>query len=1190
MNTMPSLNHPSLRAIGLPQIVGAFVVLWLAGVAMGVQDAAAPGPDAPATPEVVAPPELTGETVQQRLDALLANTQLTEETRAAAEAYYLTALERLDIAEGNVEAQQRYTQALEGGEQALSRLARELWEAAGQPVSDLVPGSGAAMAELEQALAAAQGQASSLRGTLGELEASLATMAARPAPLREELAAEHEKLADLQREREQVPSAEEPAALRQARDTALEARRLARVARISALDLELASLPVRREITESRRNIAKARLARVDQAVATLNARVAALQRAQDERDLAQAEQQARALAGSHPLLSSYAEESAELSRRQSETSTLSREAQEQLTESARRAELFAETRESLQQILEIGAVGEDFAELLRELQAQLPKTAPIRQGVAERDAAMIDARLQRLRAEERRRRLQDPGKALENIIRQASLRDETLSLTEAERTELAALIQQRADVLARLEESYTVYLDRLEQLNKLDADLVHEADALSVVLDERLLWLPSAAPLGRPWMERVVVGAQWLTTPVHWKDTARHLGVRAKELPVGTVLVLLVAGGLLVGKRRLSRRLAALAEPVGSVLSDSFLLTLRAAGLSLAIALPVSLLLFWAGWLLYFANGGLFVYGLGGGLMNAGIVIYILRVFQVMSRKHGLFHAHFRWSDRARQSLARNLGWMIAVLAPIAVLVPMTELSDDIIYRNGIGRLGFLVASVVLSLFLFRVLHPKRGAVADALAQRGLLWKTRLIWFPLIASAPLILGLLAAVGYYVTALKLQGQLFTSAWVSVVALILYGLALRWVVVAHRRLAVRRAREARERLAAEQASKAEGVETGEASPQTAEAPAMDLSAVSTQTRTLIRAVVGSAYLFLLYLVWRDLVPALGVLDRVALWSHTETTPNGDVVRSITLWGLLLASVILALTFIAARNLPGLLEMTTLRKLSVDAGTRYAATAIARYVIIAVGLVIAFDKVGVGWGKMQFVVAALGVGLGFGLQEIVANFVSGIIILFERPIRVGDTVTVSDLSGKVARIQIRATTIIDLDNREILVPNKSFITTNVINWTLTDPITRCTVSVGIAYGSDTTLAHRVISEVVEASQIVLDKPAPAIFFLGFGESSLDFEVRVFVKDFLHRWPVRHELHMEIDKALRKAGIEIPFPQRDLHLRSSDIGSLLGSGRPEMPAKGQEATGPSAMDRQQTRGDDVNDTGAAGGDGGK
>jgi potassium efflux system protein len=246
----------------------------------------------------------------------------------------------------------------------------------------------------------------------------------------------------------------------------------------------------------------------------------------------------------------------------------------------------------------------------------------------------------------------------------------------------------------------------------------------------------------------------------------------------------------------------------------------------------------------------------------------------------------------------------------------------------------------------------------------------------------------------------------------------------------------------------------------------------------------------------------------------------------------------------LTFIAARNLPGFLEIFVLNRAGIDPGTRYAITTILGYIIVAVGVIIGFDKLGLQWSQLRWIVTGLSVGIGFGLQKIIANFVSGLIILFERPVRIGDYVTIGEQSGIVSKIQIRATTLADLDNREILIPNEALISERVTNWTLSNSVTRLTVPVGIAYGSDTDNARELMLESLKANPKILDNPPPQVLFLGFGDSSLDFELRVFLRNFDDRITVRHMVHSEIYKVLAKAGISIPFPQRDLNIVSQNM----------------------------------------------
>ena len=207
--------------------------------------------------------------------------------------------------------------------------------------------------------------------------------------------------------------------------------------------------------------------------------------------------------------------------------------------------------------------------------------------------------------------------------------------------------------------------------------------------------------------------------------------------------------------------------------------------------------------------------------------------------------------------------------------------------------------------------------------------------------------------------------------------------------------------------------------------------------------------------------------------------------------------------------------------------------------------------------VSWASLKWLVAALGVGLGFGLQEIVANFVSGLIILFERPIRVGDLVTVDNVDGTVTRIRIRATTITNWDRKEYLVPNKEFVTGRLMNWTLSNPINRVVIKVGVAYGSDTEKTRETLLKIAHEQPFVLEDPAPLAAFEGFGNNALDFVLRCYLPNFDNWVNNKTALHMAIDKAFREAGITIAFPQQDVHFdpgRPLEIRIMPEKGKPK------------------------------------
>jgi potassium efflux system protein len=206
------------------------------------------------------------------------------------------------------------------------------------------------------------------------------------------------------------------------------------------------------------------------------------------------------------------------------------------------------------------------------------------------------------------------------------------------------------------------------------------------------------------------------------------------------------------------------------------------------------------------------------------------------------------------------------------------------------------------------------------------------------------------------------------------------------------------------------------------------------------------------------------------------------------------------------------------------------------------LITLIVMIVLGKLGARWGQIQWAVAALSVGIGFGLQEIVANFISGVILLFEQPIRVGDTVTVGETSGVVTRIRMRATTIRDWDGRELLVPNKEFITGRLLNWSLSDKQSRVNIIIGVAYGTNLSEAMRIAMQVARRNVDVLEDPAPFITFDDFGDNALKLVLRCYLAGVDRRLTISSELRCSLNDRFNEAGIVVAFPQRDVHLDTS------------------------------------------------
>jgi potassium-dependent mechanosensitive channel len=364
------------------------------------------------------------------------------------------------------------------------------------------------------------------------------------------------------------------------------------------------------------------------------------------------------------------------------------------------------------------------------------------------------------------------------------------------------------------------------------------------------------------------------------------------------------------------------------------------------------------------------------------------------------------------------------------------------------------------------------------------------------------------------------------------AVVLYGMIALWVLVQRARLSRRQAAQPEEGA----------VHVVSEDSTTLRPVTLDVATLGERTSHLLNLVTTVVLLAGLWAIWQDWVPFLSAIGDVQLWTYSDTVQGEHVMHALSIRGLVLAMLTLTLTYVAATNIGAVLDIVVLQRLGLQQDVTYGIKTVLRYAIGMVGLVVASNILGVSWSKAQWLVAALGVGLGFGLQEIVANFVSGLIVLGERPIRVGDVVTVGDVTGTVTSIRARATVMTDFDNKEMLIPNKAFITERVINWTLSDQTTRLLIPVGVAYGTDPEQAQRVMLKAVEGVADVLRDPVPSVFFIGFGDSSLDFEIRAFVDAFNKRLRVRHEINVAVAHALAAAGIEIPFPQRDLHIRSA------------------------------------------------
>ncbi|RIY33366.1 hypothetical protein CJP74_01910 [Psittacicella melopsittaci] len=301
--------------------------------------------------------------------------------------------------------------------------------------------------------------------------------------------------------------------------------------------------------------------------------------------------------------------------------------------------------------------------------------------------------------------------------------------------------------------------------------------------------------------------------------------------------------------------------------------------------------------------------------------------------------------------------------------------------------------------------------------------------------------------------------------------------------------------------------------------------------------LLAWIVG---LIIFYLVWADLVSVVNYLDKVTIWQVSGA--QAGTLQNITLLNALKALISILVTFFIWKNLKTLLDIFVFAKLKLSDGLPYAIQTVSAYILFAIGFSIAVGTLGLSWSKLQWLLSALLLGLSFGLQEIFTNFVAGFIILFERPIRIGDYVTISGNSGSIKSIRIRATTIVDSDNKEIIIPNKTFVTSSFTNWTLSESRTRLVFNIGVAYGSDVDLVTQTLIEAANLSpQVIKDKYPPTCYFSDFGASTLNFVLRCHVPVLGDRVPTTHDINRTINRLCNERGIDIAFNQLDVYIKN-------------------------------------------------
>jgi potassium efflux system protein len=730
-------------------------------------------------------------------------------------------------------------------------------------------------------------------------------------------------------------------------------------------------------------------------------------------------------------------------------------------------------------------------------------------------------------------------------------------------------LLEKKRDLLDRLTNDYDTHLSELSELEVENRKLMTSSQEFADYIGEHVLWIRSCEPLRLGVAADAAKGVLRIVNPRCWLEVANTCGFDALRQPlvaVGVVLAVVVLIGL---QNRLRQHMGRLCSATSGSVSLRFRPTVNALLLAAVIAAPLPALVAGFGWLVTIGQEmSEFGRAVGVGLQYVAVLLWISIVTRRICKSGGLAESHFGWPARSLQIVRRHVRWLTWFGLPLAMAVVTTSLFKEGKWNDSLGRLAFIVAMLMLACFMHAVFYSKNNVLREVIARNPDGWLARLRFIIHLAAVglPCSLALLAAVGYYYSAQQLALRLETTLALVLGLVLLHALASRWFLVKRRNLAIEQARQ-------RQAQQSEGPPSPSGpSPGDADRDRRDLSAIHEQLRYLLRHAMAVCVVVGVWAIWSDVTPALKVLDNKVLWWNTlelvETheDADGNLVRQRvekdvpTTWRhALIACLLLVATFFIGRNLPALFEITVLERLPLDQGGRHAISVILRYVVALTGFVLACRTMSITWSSVQWLAAGMTVGLGFGLQEIFANFVSGLILLFERPIRVGDVITLGEVTGTVTNIRIRATTVTNWDRKELVVPNKELITGRLLNWTLSDTTNRIVITVGLAYKSDTRRARELILKIADEHPNVLEEPAPNVTFEAFGDSTLNFVLRCYVASMDIRLITIDELHEAIHDRFNQEGIEIAFPQQDIHVRSIQQNTTL---TPETPTPRADA----------------------------
>ncbi|GAX63026.1 MscS mechanosensitive ion channel [Candidatus Scalindua japonica] len=1001
--------------------------------------------------------------------------------------------------------------------------------------------------ELELRLAKEQADLTALKNKVTGIKAEIQQLQMRPDNIQSELVDAKQRLDEYTETLKAGLLNEENPTESNARIILLQARQSSALHEINKLEQELMSHDVKRELLLVTRDVFNIKVSYTEHIVKAIEDMVNQFREKEVKQASLAAEADKHKAIDKHPAVKGLAGENAEYTSELTDVAHyISKITPQRTSLSDHLKQLKLDYENAKKQIEIAGNVDEALVQIMLDQRRRLPDLNGKRKINEEIRKKVIAARLRRFRLDEQIRPMSNIPLEAARIMSEKVQKPVLEADGKDIENEITVLLTKKSELLSKLDAAYGSLLKSLGEFHSELNQYIENVQVYASFMDEQLMWVPSSPPFSKLTWHKLISSFNWLFSPYNWKE----LGIASLSIftnaPVLSGIAILIAFWLFSTRIKLKKGLEAISNNIGKISTDHFKHTLLALLITILSAIPFPFILVFFSWqLLKIEESVEFVKACGFGLLFTSWFMLSFQFFRAVCYKKGLGETHFKWKKTTLKVLRNNLFWLLMIVSIASFFTTLVEYQSNNNFRDSLGRLGFIIGMAAFTVFIQRVIQPKKGIFGNIISENPNGWLTRMtwLWYPAAVLLPVSLVGLAAFGYYYVAYQLGLKLLQTLWILFGAVIAYYIGIRWFYIKERKLALEQALERRKAAAAAK-SVAEGtIEITEVALPQFEEPVVNLSAVKEQTRNLLRSFIGFSVIIGIWIIWATVLPALNVLYKINLWSHTVVIDGSPALQWVTLFHLMLCLVVGVTTAVVAKNLPGVLEIAILQNLPIQTGSRYAITSISQYIIVTIGLVSISKIMGVNWAQFGWLFAALSVGIGFGLQEIVANFVCGIVLFIERPIRVGDIITVSDVSGTVTKIQIRATTITNWDRQEFVVPNKEFITGRILNWTLSNTTNRFTIDVGIAYGSDVERARELLLQIAGEHPAVLKDPAPFAMFQKFEDSSLHMSLRCYLPNLDKRLATIHELHSDIHRRFKEAGIEIAFPQRDIHVKNTD-----------------------------------------------